>query len=68
MIEHVRIAMVYIASWQEYQEAAENLYVKSPGKVSSITDATMLNFIMPPDTILCKMEIIRGETRPQDHR
>ncbi|KAF8127701.1 signal recognition particle, SRP9/SRP14 subunit [Boletus edulis] len=24
--------MVYITSWQEYQEAAENLYVKSPGK------------------------------------
>ncbi|KAI9457862.1 signal recognition particle, SRP9/SRP14 subunit [Boletus coccyginus] len=24
--------MVYIASWQEYQEAAENLYVKSPTK------------------------------------
>ncbi|KAG1816822.1 signal recognition particle, SRP9/SRP14 subunit, partial [Suillus subaureus] len=24
--------MVYIASWQEYQEAAENLYTKSPNK------------------------------------
>ncbi|KIM53347.1 hypothetical protein SCLCIDRAFT_139178 [Scleroderma citrinum Foug A] len=24
--------MVYIASWQEYQEAAENLYAKSPNK------------------------------------
>ncbi|KAG1767347.1 signal recognition particle SRP9 SRP14 subunit [Suillus placidus] len=24
--------MVYIASWQEYQEAAENLYTKSPDK------------------------------------
>ncbi|KAG9310900.1 signal recognition particle, SRP9/SRP14 subunit [Chiua virens] len=24
--------MVYITSWQEYQEAAENLYVKSPNK------------------------------------
>ncbi|KAL4070218.1 signal recognition particle, SRP9/SRP14 subunit [Scleroderma yunnanense] len=24
--------MVYIASWQEYQEAAESLYAKSPNK------------------------------------
>ncbi|KAG1809262.1 signal recognition particle SRP9 SRP14 subunit [Suillus variegatus] len=24
--------MVYIASWQEFQEAAENLYTKSPNK------------------------------------
>jgi len=26
--------MVYIASWQEYQEAAENLYAKSPNRVN----------------------------------
>ena len=26
-------AMVYIASWQEYQEAAEALYAKSPNTV-----------------------------------
>jgi hypothetical protein len=26
--------MVYIASWQEFQEAAENLYEKSPNSVS----------------------------------
>lgn len=26
--------MVYISSWQEYQEAAEALYLKSPNKVS----------------------------------
>ncbi|KAG6336742.1 hypothetical protein ID866_2347 [Astraeus odoratus] len=39
--------MVYIASWQEYQEAAENLYAKSPNKVDlansscqAITDDT----------------------------
>jgi signal recognition particle subunit SRP9 len=25
--------MVYITSWQEYQEAAENLYAKAPNKV-----------------------------------
>lgn len=28
-----RTTMVYINSWQEYQEAAENLYAKSPRKV-----------------------------------
>lgn len=27
--------MVYIASWQDFQEAAENLYEKSPNTVSS---------------------------------
>lgn len=26
--------MVYISSWQEYQEAAEALYAKSPEQVS----------------------------------
>lgn len=37
--------MVYIASWQEYQEAAENLYVKSPTKVSFIIDNTLRSYI-----------------------
>jgi hypothetical protein len=37
--------MVYIASWQEYQEAVENLYVKSPTKVSFIIDSTLRNYI-----------------------
>lgn len=27
------LAMVYISSWQEFQEAAEGLYEKSPNKV-----------------------------------
>ena len=28
--------MVYLHSWQEFQDAAEELYTKSPDKVSSI--------------------------------
>ena len=28
--------MVYLSSWQEYQEAAEALYEKSPATVSNI--------------------------------
>lgn len=36
--------MVYIASWQEYQEAAENLYVKSQNKVGCIINGTLLNY------------------------
>lgn len=38
-----RDAMVYIASWHEYQEAAENLYVKSPNKVSFFADGLVLD-------------------------
>lgn len=45
--------MVYIASWQEYQEAAENLYVKSPNKVSSSIDDTLLHYITSPQTRYC---------------
>jgi len=33
--------MVYIASWQEYQEAAENLYAKSPNKVRLLSLFTL---------------------------
>lgn len=40
--------MVYIASWQEYQEAAENLYVKSPNKVSFFVESPLLNYTMSP--------------------
>ena len=28
--------MVYISSWQEFQEAAEGLYEKSPNKVRTL--------------------------------
>ena len=31
--DHELLAMVYISSWQEFQEAAEGLYEKSPNKV-----------------------------------
>ena len=27
------LKMVYVSSWQEYQEAAETLYTKAPNKV-----------------------------------
>ena len=30
-----RAAMVYISSWQEFQDAAEALYAKSPNKASA---------------------------------
>lgn len=61
-------AMVYIASWQEYQEAAENLYVKSPSKVGLSVVVFCSAASCYPDAIFCEMEIVRGETCPQDHR
>jgi hypothetical protein len=64
-------AMVYIHSWQDYQEAAEALYTKSPNDVSFTSFAKFIhvkNLRFQIDTILCKMEIIRRETRPEDHR
>ena len=35
--DHELLAMVYISSWQEFQEAAEGLYEKSPNKVRTLT-------------------------------
>ena len=41
--------MVYIPSWQEFQEAAENLYEKSPNAVSPT-----------PPPIYCPLLLMRG--------
>jgi len=60
---------VYIHSWQEFQDAAESLYSKSPNNVCWIAkirkkDLTNLGL----DSILCKMEIIRREIGLENHR
>ena len=46
--DHELLVMVYISSWQEFQEAAEGLYEKSPNKVRVLVlsfHATMLKDI-----------------------
>ena len=39
-------AMVYISSWQEYQEAAESLYEKSPNTVRSLYFCIAVSFMI----------------------
>jgi hypothetical protein len=62
--------MVYVPSWQEFQEAAENLYEKSPNSVSPIHPRRPLTLAdtTDADSLLCEMEIIRGEAGLEDHR
>lgn len=53
--------MVYITSWQEYQEAAEALYTKSPNTVrtrSPLRSHQIQCKILDP--LLRKMEVFRG--------
>lgn len=38
-------AMVYLSSWQEYQEAAEALYEKSPVTVSVVLSVNFCRLI-----------------------
>lgn len=45
--------MVYIVSWQEYQEAAENLYAKSPNKVCLFDIYLRLTLMMYPQARYC---------------
>ena len=52
--------MVYISSWQEFQEAAEALYEKSPNTVCFISESVWFNLIILSDKILRKMEGVRG--------
>ena len=62
--------MVYIASWQEYQEAAEALYARSPNTVRPALDVIELNQTEHenfPDPLLCKMERVRGKACSQNH-
>jgi hypothetical protein len=58
--------MVYIANWQEFQEAAEGLYEKSPRhvSVSLFFDKESLFDVSHLDAILCKMEGYRRCSRP----
>ena len=53
-------AMVYISSWQEYQEAAEALYEKSPNTVSTFLRfcASLLTRSRISDTILREVEAV----------
>lgn len=61
--------MVNIPSWQEFQEAAENLYEKSPNSVSLQSLPLTLVLIMTgADSVLCKMEVIRGKAGLENHR
>lgn len=62
--------MVYIPSWQEFQEAAENLYEKSPNSVSVTLPPFSLSLADARDTdpLLRKMEVIRGKAGLEDHR
>lgn len=63
--------MVYIPSWQEFQEAAENLYEKSPNSVSLQSSDLSLSLVLitaDADTVLCKMEVIRGKAGLEDNR
>ena len=63
--------MVYIASWKEFQEAAENLYEKSPNSVCFLSSFYRLFAcadVGVADSVLCKMEVGRGKARLEDHR
>lgn len=73
--------MVYINSWQKYQEAAENLYANAPRKVRYTLSRSFLAIKRKPSfsaelmwivekkgSLQRKMEIFGGQTRPQDHR
>ena len=63
--------MVYIASWKEFQEAAENLYEKSPNSVSFyffFLSSFACADVGVADSVLCKMEVGRGKARLEDHR
>ena len=59
--------MVYISSWQEYQEAAEALYEKSPNTVRLSTVSLDYQLTCFTDEILREMEGVRGQAGPQDH-
>jgi len=53
--------MVYISSWQDYQEAAEALYTKSPNHVRFLPTTPsrdLIFLLLPTDPLLRKMEII----------
>lgn len=59
--------MVYIHSWQEFQVAAEALYVKSPDKVRHIDEkfGTISNGFA--GAIFCKVEGFRGKADVENH-
>ena len=52
--------MVYISSWQEYQEAAEALYEKSPNTVSLLNYCTDAGDDGNQDSILREVETVDG--------
>ena len=60
--------MVYISSWQDFQEAAEGLYEKSPTNVSTrILFLGQTEIILSTDEVLRKMEGLGGQTCSKDH-
>jgi signal recognition particle subunit SRP9 len=44
--------MVYIASWQDYQEAAEELYEKSPNNVRLFSPRWLSQELQDTDAVL----------------
>ncbi len=61
--------MVYISSWQEFQEAAEALYEKSPNKVGVFVSISPFQVLtIESDSVLREMEGFRAEVRAEDHR
>lgn len=60
--------MVYIQSWQEFQDAAESLYSKSPNNVRvTLKIRGGWTDCLGTDALLRQMEIIRGQTGAEDY-
>lgn len=68
----LRYFMVYISSWQEFQEAAESLYEKSPKNVreyySMIHRDINALMVCIVDTLLREMESRGGKVGSENHR
>lgn len=63
------LRMVYIQSWQKYQEEAEVLYAKSPNKVRiNVSWHGIRIQQLITGTILCEMEAFRRKTSTQNYR
>ena len=61
--------MVYIHSWQEYQDAAEALYSKSPNKVCGglADDHEFVVADRLVGQILCQVEGVGRKAGPEDY-
>lgn len=59
--------MVYINSWQEYQDAAEALYKKSPFKVCYFPPGIKKITDRVADSLLREMEVIRRKAGAENN-